>query len=608
MNQSYYGTKSNWRRKLPETTKNLNEIKNENKMNKTVIYKRYKHTNITQSIPKEQIALKVSANKPVQKAMYKLQCYDNIAGFTQNTILGTYKRLTENYIKRSPSKKHESYEKFPEKQISDEIKNHSLNYSNLNKEIVQHDVEKWLGEKHVDKNSFENDKKVIEFAKNMFLSWDTENKGSFSIDKIIEELVSLGLAIDSKIITSLVTTFKNKKLGQKPSGKTEIKVEEFLKFMRGDKISMHISSILKGIREKNDEIFDNNDKNVGEKTPRMQKKSISYKIPEIKNTFIEIPVNSKKNQVLLHTVNNENENISMHLSYDNEGNLISKKSINHTRNYASKIMSNFEKSLEKQNIITVPHKPGEKMPPNIPNSKPHKLNKTLEEIKIVQDWWAELEKKTRAREYIPLNDVADFLVEKTVAPNRDKAKLLLLANKNEDNGVPNKYVDFMEFKQLMYKGIFRNAIKYIYGEVKESSKSENLPEFMQIANYKKKLLMTAFDPDNPQHQQGIQIYNTLKKQYEKTNNSIFTKYNLPNLDLTEPTIPLSLNKQDKYHEKCIPGKISSNLYSFRKKQEENKMREELIDQKSIMQKYRELISEKPEINEFLVYHGCLTNK
>ena len=47
-------------------------------------------------------------------------------------------------------------------------------------------------------------KKLIEFAKNLFISWDDDGSGVLEAQEIIKPLVSLGLSTESKFATKIL--------------------------------------------------------------------------------------------------------------------------------------------------------------------------------------------------------------------------------------------------------------------------------------------------------------------------------------------------------------------------------------------------------------------
>ena len=472
------------------------------------------------------------ANCPIHKAIYKLQSKDNITGFARRTMFKGFKRLNNSLIEGKRNAK-TAFETFPEKQIQQELQVNSINYNKARAEVSEAKINRWFKSKgkKVEKAS---DKQVIEFAKNMFLSWDTNDNAHFSVDRIVEELISMGVAIDNRIMNAIVKSFKA----------SEITATEFLTFMKGDKISMHISKILRRIADKN--ICLNETENA--KSPN---RSINYKVADGNGTVIEIPLEPNNQKIILHTNDSQNKKITMHFTYDKEGNLLEEKAIDKSKSKKAK-----QEEIEK-----------------LPCVQKNAGESAMEEINIIKDWWSEMERKSGYKEDIPINIVADMLVEKNVVDNRDKAKQLLGSTFRHTKSL----IDFIDFKQLLYKGVFRNVIKNLYTQVKEqrSNEESKLPKFLQISNYKKRMLMTAFDSSNPRYKEGVKIFERLKVQYEKMGK-------LPVIQSTEEDAP--------------KPKIKS-------KQQNVKADGNLSDYIDIMKKYKKLISTHPEYNEFLVYHG-----
>jgi hypothetical protein len=474
------------------------------------------------------------ANCPIHKAIYKLQSKDNITGFARRTIFKGFKRLNNTLIENKRNTK-TAFEAFPQKQIQQELQANSVNYNKARADVSEAQITRWFKSKgkKVDKAA---DKQVIEFAKNMFLSWDTNENTEFSIDRIVEELITMGVDIDNRIINSIVKSFNA----------SEITAKDFLTFMKGDKVSMHISKILRQIADKQ---LSMSETCSGMEYGMLPKRSINYRVGDGSGTVIEVPLEVNSQKVILHTNNSQNKKIAMHFMYDKEGNLVEENPLDKSKKVR-------EKEVEK-----------------LPLVQKNAGESALEEINIVKDWWSEIERKSGYTEDIPINIVADMLVEKGVVNNRDKAKQLLGNTLKHSKPL----IEFIDFKQLLYKGVFRNIIKNLYTEVKEQRGKEEakLPKFLQISNYKKTMLMTAFDPTNPRYQESVKIFERLKIQYEKMGK-------LPVIQLTEEVAP-----KPKAKSKQQNVKVDSNLSDY-------------ID---IMKKYKKLISTHPEYNEFLVYHG-----
>ena len=92
---------------------------------------KYNNRNI-RSVTRENVpAVGVQlTNCPLHKAIYKLQSKDNITGFSRRTIFKGFKRLNNTFIKNETNVK-SSFEKFPEKQIQQELEANSINYKRL---------------------------------------------------------------------------------------------------------------------------------------------------------------------------------------------------------------------------------------------------------------------------------------------------------------------------------------------------------------------------------------------------------------------------------------------------------------------------------------------
>eukprot|EP00826_Nyctotherus_ovalis_P014468 TRINITY_DN14034_c0_g1_i14.p1 TRINITY_DN14034_c0_g1~~TRINITY_DN14034_c0_g1_i14.p1 ORF type:complete len:537 (-),score=141.09 TRINITY_DN14034_c0_g1_i14:133-1743(-) len=489
-------------------------------------------------------------NCPLHKAIYKLQSKDNITGFARRTIFKGFKRLNNTFVQNKKNAK-TAFEEFPEKQIQQELQANSINYGKARADVAQAQINRYFKSKGKLRQPLISDKQVIEFAKNMFLSWDAKEGTAFSIDRVVEELISLGVAADSRIISAVVKSFKGPFLT----------VDEFLSFLKGDKVTAHVSKVLKqivdcGINHKevkitkptvdkktsfNGNTAESKDRNSTKNNMKSPSKSINYKVGDSNGTVIEVPLEKGSEKVIVHTSSGKGK-VAMHFVYDKEGNLVEGKVVGKGK--------------------------GEKLPEIQKNSGEN----AIDEINAVKDWWSEIERKSGYKEDIPINIVADSLVEKNIVDHRDKAKQLLGSTLKHSK----PFIDLTDFKQLLYKGVFRNLVANLCREVKSRSSSEEgkLPEFLRISNYKKRLLMTAFDPANPEYKQGVKIFERLKTQYERMGK-------LPVIEWEE--------------EPVVKGKSKERVGNVKEKAQG--------DYIEIMRKYKKLISTHPEYNEFLVYNA-----
>ncbi len=361
-----------------------------------------------------------------------------------------------------------------------------------------------------------------------------------------------------------------------------------MQFLRGDKVSMHISNVLQRLASNKTSSLGEIARKQNARYPATAPKhSINYALDPEGQTVIEIPLDNPASrngaQVLLHTRNAENDRVSLMFTYSRDGQLLTQSTVNHEKAETRRVLQNFEKGLKPFPSRRDPLKISSTSPLNktVVLSKPHAAvstrNKTLEEIGTVQNWWEELQKSAGYKDRVPMAMAADFLVSKGVAKSRDRARQLLGAGKGRT------HIDFDVFRELMYRGVLRNAIKYIYGEIqkkKPQNDSSALPEFMQIANYKKDLLMKAFDPTDPQYKQGLQIFDALKKHRLKL-------------------APESTSAAKEKSVETAPRRTRHICALLRPRRTEG----ETEDPMQIIERYKKLVSTKPEVNEYMVYHG-----
>jgi len=84
----------------------------------------------------------------------------------------------------------------------------------------------------------------IEFAKDLFISWDDDGSGVLEADEIIKPLISLGLAPNSDFAIKLLQALDPKNQTKEGKGKKardladlRITLEDFIKIFRGSKVS-----------------------------------------------------------------------------------------------------------------------------------------------------------------------------------------------------------------------------------------------------------------------------------------------------------------------------------------------------------------------------------
>lgn len=348
-------------------------------------------------------------NCPLYKAIHRLQSRDYVAGFTKRAIFKGYRRLNNSFTKSTEFPK-KAFERFPESQVRCELRGNFANHGKARTGVYAGRFYKWAKDRGKVKMSVVSEEQVVEFAKNLLLSWTAEDKATFSVDEMVKELITLGLPVDNHIITSLANSFKAK-------DSAEINARDFLASVAGSKVCAHISDALKRAVQRREERDSCGEKSLG-----------------VAKWWRE------------------------------------------------------EKSAKD-------------------------VSRTVKEIEVVQEWWEEVEQKAGCTDDVPIAVVTNFLIAKNLVKNSDQAKRLLGSTAKNAK----KVVNFNDFKKFLYRGVLRNALRYLCAEINKSIKPKEakFPEFVHIANYKRRLLMTALDPANPQHQQGVEVFDKLKKQYEK---------------------------------------------------------------------------------------------
>ncbi len=358
-----------------------------------------------------------------------------------------------------------------------------------------------------------------------------------------------------------------------------------MRFMRGDKVSMHIGRVLQRLDERRaDAIKEVAHGECREICAARPKRSINYVLDRGTDTVLEVPLD-RNGEVLLHTRNEANQRVSLSFTYTADGQLTSQGLV--TRE--AEVLRHFESHLRPYRTRTgnPVHDLSASKQKDVFTAK----NRTLAEIRAVQEWWGELESRAGCGGRVPANAVADFLVSKRIAIGRDKAKQLLGATKGG-------LIDFGVFRDLMYRGVLRNAIRYICGEVGKQGKEKKLPEFMRISNYKKRFLMKAFDPEDPQHGQMSRVLSALKPRPPKEDLSLAGTA-VAKIRETERK-PDVTKKATAIRKRRAASVLRTSKADSRAISEAYCNVPPLEDPIQIIQGYKKLVSMRPE---YLVYNG-----
>lgn len=99
--------------------------------------------------------------------------------------------------------------------------------------VVNNHAEKWMERRDLLAGRALS-KKTIQFAKDLFLSWDDDGSGVLEEDEIIKPLISMGLASDSAFARQLISTLDPK--ADKPGhDEYSLTLKDFVKIFNTDK-------------------------------------------------------------------------------------------------------------------------------------------------------------------------------------------------------------------------------------------------------------------------------------------------------------------------------------------------------------------------------------
>lgn len=88
-------------------------------------------------------------------------------------------------------------------------------------------------------------RKNIQFAKDLFVSWDDDGSGILEAEEIIRPLISLGLAPNSNFAIMLLQALDPKpKKGRKELNEITITLQEFIKIFRSNKVSEALFNLI----------------------------------------------------------------------------------------------------------------------------------------------------------------------------------------------------------------------------------------------------------------------------------------------------------------------------------------------------------------------------
>lgn len=83
----------------------------------------------------------------------------------------------------------------------------------------------------------EHNKKVMQFAKDLFASWDDDGSGILDVAEVVKPMVSLGLASDANFTRKIMQALDPRSRAAKAKTDLQITLPDFIKIFKNDKIS-----------------------------------------------------------------------------------------------------------------------------------------------------------------------------------------------------------------------------------------------------------------------------------------------------------------------------------------------------------------------------------
>ena len=106
--------------------------------------------------------------------------------------------------------------------------------------LRKENTRKWVQARKANKDQDEEEtatRKNLQFAKDLFISWDNDNDGKINESDIIRPLISLGLAPDSSFAKKICQALDTKGTTRSKNETMQVSLDDFVKIFKNDKIS-----------------------------------------------------------------------------------------------------------------------------------------------------------------------------------------------------------------------------------------------------------------------------------------------------------------------------------------------------------------------------------
>ena len=84
----------------------------------------------------------------------------------------------------------------------------------------------------------------MQFAKDLFITWDDDMSGVLEADEVIKPLVSLGLSSDSNFARKICNALDPRSKADKAKSDLRITLADFVKIFKADKVSESLIAVI----------------------------------------------------------------------------------------------------------------------------------------------------------------------------------------------------------------------------------------------------------------------------------------------------------------------------------------------------------------------------
>ena len=109
--------------------------------------------------------------------------------------------------------------------------------------LAKNDGVNWMDKRKI--NKFKSNRHHVEFAKNLFFSWNDDGSGVVRAFEIVNPLTSLGLSENCEFIQTLVAAMRQRKSRSDEIKDLKLDIMSFMKLFKSDEVSTTIAAIVR---------------------------------------------------------------------------------------------------------------------------------------------------------------------------------------------------------------------------------------------------------------------------------------------------------------------------------------------------------------------------